>query len=91
MRQRHAGALHLTGTALAPELAHQLDYLPQGGRTERFALGEEPATRVDRQTPPQRGGSRVEQRGGAARGLNRSFVSRQLRRFSGNGADGRQH
>jgi 4-amino-4-deoxy-L-arabinose transferase-like glycosyltransferase len=46
--ERDLGAGDLARSGASPQLPHQLDDLPERRRAERLALGEEPATRVDR-------------------------------------------
>ena len=49
VRERGAGAVDLAVTAFVAELTDQVDHLTEGGGTEGFALGQEPAAGVDGQ------------------------------------------
>ena len=53
--QAHSGALHLAVAGLAPELPHHLAHLGDGLSGHRLAEGAQPARRVHRDAPTQRG------------------------------------
>ena len=67
MLQTHAGAVDLAGVGLAAQLPGQLGALRQAGRTERVALRDQTAGRVDDPLAAVRGGTGLDELAALAR------------------------